>query len=121
MPLPSINKSCYIYIYITGKRALPRACAHGMASDCVCMCFCVCVSDCVCQSRARAEILYILHYVVWGGRPLSLLLSNVYYRVLRGSLFSVCVSVCASVVCVRADYMSACAHAHMRMCVTTPV
>jgi hypothetical protein len=87
-----------------------------MASDCVCMyvCFCVCVCDCVCQLRARAQRFYIYTTLccVWGGRPLSLLLSNVYYRVLRGSLFSVCVSVCASAVCVRADYMSACAHAH---------
>ena len=114
MPLPSINKSCYIYNGETGFTAR----AHGMASDCVCMyvCVSVCVCDCVCQSRARAEILYIyiLHYVVWGGRPLSLLLSNVYYRVLRGSLFSVCVSVCVRQLCVCA--LIICQRARMHTC-----
>ena len=71
---------------------------------------CACVTASV--SRARAQRFYIYYIMLCGVDVLSLLLSNVYYRVLRGSLFSVCVSVCASVVCVRADYMSACAHAH---------
>ena len=52
---------------------------------------------------------------------LSLLLSNVYYRVLRGSLFSVCVSVCVRQLCARALIICQRARMHMRMCVTTPV
>ena len=70
MPLPSINKSCYIYNGETGFTACVCA-RHGLRL-CVYVFLCVCVSDCVCQSRARAQRFYIYYIMLCGVDVLSL-------------------------------------------------